>query len=164
LRRLLLAVAEQLESWGFRTLVVLNAHGGNTSVLSYTLQEIAQRFGFRVHLLPAPAPKGLSAQEGAYGFHAGEYETSCLLALAPESVRMERAVVEYPARIDDPGELRPENAPATFAWATRDVSVSGVMGDARTATAEKGRRWLEQGAEAYAEAIAAFYAATSPGD
>ena len=39
------------------------------------------------------------------------------------------------------------------AWASKDVSQSGVMGDATAATAEKGERWLESGATAYAEAI-----------
>jgi creatinine amidohydrolase len=38
----------------------------------------------------------------------------------------------------------PENAPATFAWLTRDIAASGVMGDPRLASAEKGARWLEQ--------------------
>jgi creatinine amidohydrolase len=42
--------------------------------------------------------------------------------------------------------LLPENAPATFAWLTRDIASSGVMGDPRPATPEKGQRWLEQAA------------------
>jgi creatinine amidohydrolase len=40
------------------------------------------------------------------------------------------------------------------AWISRDVSKSGVMGDATAATVEKGERWLEQGAQAIADAIA----------
>jgi hypothetical protein len=54
------------------------------------------------------------------------------------------------ARLDDPGEVRPVAAPALVAWASRDVSLSGIMGDATAATAEKGERWLEHGATAYA--------------
>jgi len=40
------------------------------------------------------------------------------------------------------------------AWASKDVSKSGIMGDAPAATVEKGERWLELGASGYAEAIA----------
>jgi creatinine amidohydrolase len=65
-----------------------------------------------------------------------------MLACAPELVRMGKAVGEYPARLDDPGELRPENAPAVFAWMTSDISRSGVMGDPTRATEENGKRWL----------------------
>ena len=55
------------------------------------------------------------------------------------------------------GDLRPEMAPATLAWVTADLSKSGVMGDATTATAEKGAAWIELGAKAYAEAIAEIW-------
>lgn len=153
---LLEAIARQLRQWGFRNLAVLNTHGGNTSVLAYTLREIEATHGLRVRLLRPEIDWGLSDQERAYGFHAGELETSWMLAIAPEYVDVAAAVKEYPARLDAPGSLRPENAPATFAWATQDVSLTGVMGDAPAASAEKGRRWLELGSAAYARAITAF--------
>jgi creatinine amidohydrolase len=53
----------------------------------------------------------------------------------------------------DPGEVHPVAAPALVAWASRDVSRSGIMGDATVATAEKGERWIERGSAELAEAI-----------
>jgi len=153
LRELLLATARQVHAWGFRQLAVLNTHGGNISVVTYTLREIRETLGMRAEFLRGAADRGLSQQEATYGFHAGEYETSLMLAVG-SPVRMERAACEFPARIDDRGELRPEAAPATFSWASQDVSRTGVMGDATAATVEKGRAWLELGAEKYAENIA----------
>jgi len=50
--------------------------------------------------------------------------------------------------------VKPVNAAALAAWTSRDVSVSGTMGDAPSAPVEKGERWLAAGAEAYAAAIA----------
>jgi len=146
LRLQLFAIARQVSAWGFKQLVVLNTHGGNTSVLIYTLREIEAEYKLRTTFLKhgAKLEPELSAQEEAYGFHAGELETSWLLAVAPQWVKQELAVCEYPARLSDPGELRPEAAPATFAWASQDVSASGVMGDATAATAEKGERWISQ--------------------
>lgn len=156
LRDLLLACARQVHAWGFRQLALLNTHGGNTSVLVYTLREIQATFGLRAMLLRPKFDLEMPAQEATYGFHANDAETSWLMAAAGDLVRPELARCEYPARIEDPGELRPEGAPATFAWVTRDLSTSGVMGDATAATPEKGARWLDRGAAAYAAAIAAL--------
>jgi creatinine amidohydrolase len=154
LRELLLAAARQVHAWGFRQLAVLNTHGGNISVLAYTLREIRETLGIRADFLRGNVDRGLSPQEATYGFHAGEVETSWMLAAAGRLVRLEKARCEYPARLDDPGELRPEAAPATFSWATQDVSATGIMGDAPAATEDKGRRWLELGAEKLGEQIA----------
>ena len=100
----------------------------------------------------------MSAQENAYGFHAGELESSWLYAIAPRLCRPAAATCSYPARISDPGELRPECAPATFAWASQDVSPDGVMGDATAATAEKGERWIAELTAGYVAALRAHVA------
>ncbi|MDR2674225.1 MAG: creatininase family protein [Opitutaceae bacterium] len=153
LRRLLLALAAHLRGLGFRHLAVLNTHGGNSPVVVYTLREIQTALGLRAGMLAPPRAAELSAQEAANGFHAGEWETALMLACAGRLVRMGLAVREHPARVDDPGELRPGGAPAVFAWLTRELSVSGVMGDATAATVKKGVRWLEASSAALARRI-----------
>ncbi len=153
LRRLLLALAGHLRGLGFRHLALLNTHGGNSPVLVYALREIQTALGLRAGMLALPRPAALSAQEAANGFHAGEWETALMLACAGRLVRPGRAVREYPASVDDPGELRPGGAPAVFAWRTRDISVSGVMGDATAATLKKGARWLDETSAALARRI-----------
>ena len=153
LRRLLLASATQLKTLGFRQLAILNTHGGNSAVLVYTLREIQTTLGLRAGLLGWPYKPEQTPQEAAFGFHAGEAETSLMLAVADELVDMTKAVCEYPAHLTDPGELRPESAPAIYSWATQDVSNSGVMGDATAGTTEKGRRWLEAQSIALAHRI-----------
>jgi creatinine amidohydrolase len=153
LRRLVRALAAQLHALGFRHLALLNTHGGNSAVLVYTLRELQTELGLRAGMLNFPYKPGLDPQEAEYGFHGGEWETSLMLGCAPELVRMDKAVCEYPARIDDPGELRPENAPAIFSWITADISTTGVMGDATRATREKGLRWLDLASTALARRI-----------
>jgi creatinine amidohydrolase len=157
LRRLLRTIARQLSRWGFRNLAVINTHGGNDSVLRYTLREIQVDFGMRTFVVPLGWTPPLSRQEEAYGFHANEMETSCMLEAAPDLVDMSKAVCEYPADVDDPGELQPEDAPVTFAWKTKDLSESGVIGDATSASAEKGRQWVVQYAESLACQIEKVY-------
>ena len=154
LRRLVLAMATQLRELGFRRLAIFNTHGGNSTVLAATVRELREALDLDATILRHGFKPDVSTQEAAWGFHADEWETSLMLACAPELVRMKQAVCEYPARLGDPGELRPGNAPATFAWMTRDISKSGVMGDATKATAAKGRRWLDAAATALAGRIA----------
>lgn len=144
LRDQLWAAARQLHDLGFRLLLILNTHGGNTAVLRYTIQEITDQLPLEIEFLRSPAELDISAQEAAYGFHAGEVETSLMLEILDgEAIAMEHAVCSFPARIEDPGELRPECAPAIFSWVTLDLSPSGIMGDAAAGTPEKGRRWFE---------------------
>lgn len=142
LRRQLLALAHQCQALGFRHFALLNTHGGNSAVIDYTLREIQSELGLRVDHLRVPSTPELSPQESAWGFHAGEWETSLMLALAPALVDQSQAVCHYPARLTDPGQLRPESAPAIFSWQTDDIAPDGVMGDATAATAGKGTRWF----------------------
>jgi creatinine amidohydrolase len=65
--------------------------------------------------------------------------------------------VNYIANLADEQPLRPENAPATFAWLTRDIAPLGVMGDPRGASAENGARWIEAAAARLAEALLAMF-------
>lgn len=153
LRRQLLAIAASLKALGFRQLAVLNTHGGNSATLVPTLREIQTTLDLRAGMLSGYYRPQQSPQEAAFGFHAGEWETSLMLAGYPALVRMDRAVCEYPARIDAPGILRPEGAPAVFAWKTSDLSQSGVLGDATLATAEKGARWLDEASTALVRKI-----------
>lgn len=142
-----------LRELGFTKFAVLNTHGGNSSVLVYTLRSLQVRLGIRIGMLRLSASDELSEQEHAWGFHAGEWETSVMLAIAPESVHMDKAVCHYPASIEDPGDLRPENAPAIFSWKSRDISPSGVMGDATRGSADKGKRWFSTALDRLAEDI-----------
>ena len=66
----------------------------------------------------------------------------------PELVDRSAYTVNYIADVAKPELLRPENAPAVFAWLTRDIAPSGVLGDPRPATAENGARWIEEAADA----------------
>jgi creatinine amidohydrolase len=144
---------------GFQRVVLYNTHGGNTALIDVMARDLRAEFGLRTFALHGSggiALEGLSPQEKAYGFHAGEVETALLLASVPELVDGSAYTVNYIADIGDLEVLLPENAPATFAWLTRDIAASGVMGDPRPATAENGKRWLEQAATRLAAALEAM--------
>lgn len=144
---------------GFRKLALYNTHGGNASLVDVMARDLRAEFGLRTFALYGSGGvrfDGVSAQERAYGFHAGEIETAFLLSATPELVDRSAYTVNYIADIEKPETLLPENAAATFSWLTRDIAASGVMGDPRPATAENGERWAEQGAERIAQALEAM--------
>jgi len=101
--------------------------------------------------------EGLNPQEAAYGFHAGEVETALLLSATPELVNQDQFTVNYIADISKPEVLKPEFSGANFAWLTRDIAESGVMGDPTAATAENGDKWIVAAAAKVAEALTAMY-------
>lgn len=156
LRALLTAQIEHLQALGFGTVAIWNTHGGNSAVITCTIRELQSRTSLRIGRLESGFKPELDAQEAAFGFHAGHWETALMLALAPELVDMSAAVSDYPARIDDPGELRPERGAITRAWMTAELSPTGVMGDARAATKEQGQTWVEATATALAARLMAL--------
>jgi creatinine amidohydrolase len=73
------------------------------------------------------------------GGHADEIETSCMLAIRPELVHMERAVKEIdPA----PPGASGDDSVRKFTLAGKMETPSGVNGDPTLATAAKGERVL----------------------
>jgi creatinine amidohydrolase len=145
---------------GFKKVVLYNTHGGNTSLVDVLARDLRAEFGLRTFSLfgsPGATFQGVSAQERAYGFHAGEIETAFLLHGAPELVHPEEYTANYIARVDAPELLKPEGSSANFAWLTKDIAPSGVMGDPAAATAEKGERWSNEAAARIAEILVAMY-------
>lgn len=144
---------------GFKRLALYNTHGGNSSLVDVMSRDLRAEFGLRTFALYGSggiAFDGVNAQERAYGFHAGEVETAFLLSAVPELVDPSAYTVNYIAEVERPELLLPENAAATFAWLTRDIAGSGVMGDPRPATAENGARWVDLAATRIAAALEAM--------
>lgn len=149
-----------ISAGGFRKLVLYNTHGGNTSLVDVMARDLRAEFGLRTFSLfgsPGTSFDTVSPQERTYGFHAGEIETAYLLYGTPELVHVNEYTANYIARVDKPELLKPEGSSANFAWLTRDIAPSGVMGDPSAATAEKGERWVNEAAEKIAEILVAMY-------
>jgi creatinine amidohydrolase len=158
-------IGSSLKAARFQKLVLYNTHGGNSSLIDVMARDLRVEFGLRTFALHGSGGisfEGLRAQEKAYGFHAGEVETALLLASVPELVDRNAYTVNYIADVAKPEALLPENAPATFAWLTRDIAESGVIGDPRPAAAENGKRWLDQAATKLSAALEAMSRYTGP--
>jgi len=141
-------IALSLARAGFRRLVLLNSHGGNPPVLDFIARDLHEETGmmlFSIMISRMGVDEGVDdRQELAWGMHAGDAETSWVLALAPELVHMDRTAElgDYP-RMQDGIQHLAVRGPVGFSWLTADLSTQGVLGDPRSATAEKGWQYLE---------------------
>lgn len=145
---------------GFRKLALYNTHGGNTSLVDLLARDLRAEFGLRTFSLfgsPGAAFEGVSPQERTYGFHAGEIETAYLLHATPSLVHKQEYTANYIARVDHPELLKPEGSAANFAWLTKDIAPSGVLGDPSGASEENGERWSNDAAAHIAEVLVAMY-------
>lgn len=128
---------------GFRKVMLLNGHGGNAEAVAVAAGEFAIEFGIKVaggtywHVVPEVIGPILERQAGL--MHACEAETSMMLALRPDSVRLERL-----AEAHGPMSTRVAGQPTGLALrrSFKAISASGVIGDARSATAAKGEALL----------------------
>jgi len=137
----------------FRRLLVLTAHGGNYDAIRLGTEQLRQNCPTLEVIaltdlgdwLKLEQTQGLvSAQEA--GWHAGERETSQLLHLHPEMVRREKAEAGY---VGDFKAILPQ----MMTVGLRPVTANGVLGDPAKASAEQGRRYLEQTVQALVKAI-----------
>jgi creatinine amidohydrolase/Fe(II)-dependent formamide hydrolase-like protein len=152
---------------GFKRLVLLNSHGGNPPVLDYIARDLHEETGMQLFSIMI-SRMGLrdpvtDPDELAWGMHAGESETSWVLALAPELVHMDRIAEAggYP-RMPDGIQHLAVRGPVGFAWLTADLSERGVLGNPRTATAEKGNAYVEATVEKLAGVLSEIASFAGP--
>jgi creatinine amidohydrolase len=160
-------LADSLYRAGFRKLALMNSHGGQPQVLEIAARDIHQKYpDFMIFPLftwrvPHITKELVTAKEWEFGIHAGDAETSLMLSLMPDYVRMDQAIAEYPQGLPTNSLLSMEGA-NPFAWVTRDLTRSGVLGDPTTATKEKGDRILESLADGWAQLITDIHTFQQP--
>lgn len=159
---LILEMAESIYKAGFRKIVLMNSHGGQPQVMEIVARDLHQKFPdldvfpFFTWRVPNITNELLTEEEQEWGIHAGDAETSLMLALLPQQVKMDLAVKEYPRNLA-PNSLLSMEGKLPFAWLTKELSDSGVMGDATSATKEKGDRILASLAQGWVRVIEDVY-------
>jgi creatinine amidohydrolase len=155
-----LALGESVARAGLRKLIMVTSHGGNSAAMSLVAQDLRAQHGLLVVTTGwsrLSAPEGLfTAQEASHGIHGGAAETSIMLARYQQHVHVEAIADFRPAGIAMAKDYRwlSTQRPAPFAWQAQDLHPSGAAGDATQASAEKGERLIEQGAQAFCELLA----------
>lgn len=155
--RLMENACREIAHNGLGKIVLVNAHGGNDNLIRYFAQ--IQLASPRDYVVYVPEPT-YAAEEAATASqwettvdeHAGEHETSAILAMRPELVRREALPTDG------------EGMPRERLKGLRDMGTfvgirwyadypTHYSGDGRPATAEKGERWLQDRSRALAQVI-----------
>ena len=129
-----------------RNLVIVNGHGGNRGVLENLLYELHGDFGLNACAVHPFDLARIESTPAAPDIHGGKSETSVMLALAPDRVRMKLLVAADSAHQPEAVEALIFNRGATWPWRSDDAGLGrgGVIGDPRGASAELGRDIIER--------------------
>ena len=168
--RLWTDLAESVAASGVKKLVLLNSHGGQVGLMDVVARDLRARLGMLVYSvnwfsLPLTGPQGedvnalFSAHEHRFGIHAGEIETSMMLALDPARVQMAHAQ-NFASTSQDRAEkfaILGNGKSAKLAWQMQDYNPAGAVGNAQAATADKGRAVLDAAGRALAALLAELH-------
>lgn len=165
--RLWIDVAESVAATGIKKLVLFNSHGGNVSVMDMVARDLRARLDLLVYSvswfnLPLQDAQGqdvnvmFSPQEHRFGIHAGDMETSMMLAIDPDHVSMEQArnftsIAQVRSKQFD---ILGNGKSAKLGWQIQDYNQAGAVGDAAAATVDKGRAVLDAAGRSLARLLA----------
>jgi creatinine amidohydrolase len=139
--------------------VLPNSHGGQPQVMDIVAR--GPRVGLSMVVAYSWYAGGVPSDlfdrdEVRHGIHAGAIETSMILHLRPDLVRLELAVDFRPLMADlarDCRHLSPTSA-GRLAWMAQDLHLSGACGDATDADAGRGRALIDHAARTLVELLA----------
>ena len=166
LARVIADCGRRMAGWGIRRLVLLSAHGGNGEALELAraclkrdlpeldVEVLAPCEALVEALLRIAGADGISS--AAVGLHAGEGETSEMLSLRPDLVRMDRASAGHTGSMRD---LMPRLRQAGL----RDLTPSGTLGDPGKARASRGAAYLAAQVDSFRRALASGDGGEGPG-
>jgi creatinine amidohydrolase len=152
---------------GIKKLVLLNSHGGNVGLMDVVARELRTAHGLIVYHtswynLPLVDSESkdvshlFSAEEHRFGVHAGDIETSLMLALRPDLVDMTLAE-NFRSTSQDRAAKYPilgNGKSAKFGWQMQDYNAKGAAGNALQATADKGLRGIAAAGKSLAQLLA----------
>ena len=100
--QLLEATCQEMGRNGFKKIIIVNGHGGNPQMIRYFIQnQLEKKRDYVVYFFDPKTPKEVAEKgakmrksEASYDMHGGENETSSLLYLRPDLVKLDRSTNE----------------------------------------------------------------------
>lgn len=163
LLRVLHDIAASVHRAGIPRLMILNGHGGNRALLELACRDLrAAFFLITAHVAwddLADAATVVGAAEARNGLHAGDVETSAMLAAHPDNVRITQAEDFGSAHLtwqQSHPDVGLGSAALRPGWLMADLNPKGAIGNAAAATAEKGEALLTNAARTLARLVGDF--------
>ncbi|OIN92274.1 MAG: creatininase [Comamonadaceae bacterium CG1_02_60_18] len=160
-------IGESVAAAGVKKLLIFNTHGGNVGVMDLVARDLRARLDMLVYSaswfnLPLydeheqDVSALFDASEHRFGIHAGDIETSMMLALDAKHVAMQHA-----QDFDSTSRQRAERfailgngKSAKLGWQMQDINPAGAAGNASAASADKGRAVVAAAGRALARLLA----------
>ena len=150
-------IGRSLSKTPAKKLVLLNGHGGNTTLLNTALRELRLNYSletFLIHPALPPAYGGSSTEdELGMGIHGGRDETSVFMFLRPDLVDLTKAERRIPEKLDRNKHVKFGGSVA-FGWLSNDFHEDGYIGDPTGASIELGETLFNSAVESLCEALA----------
>lgn len=140
-----------------KNLLIINGHGGNRGVLEALVYEIKMKASLNVCVTHPSALSKVRSTSPLPEIHGGMKETSVMLSFSSSDVHLERIPASYNpgAHLHDSIKSMVIDRGTTWPWTSDDPSIAllGIVGDARNASAEFGRRVIRSAVEEYGSVI-----------
>jgi creatinine amidohydrolase len=141
---------------GVRKLLMFNAHGGNVGLMDVVARELRAQHGLIVYSsswynlpIDTVVMSQFSDDEHRFGIHAGDIETSMMLALSAHSVNMTEAK-NFASTSQDRAKhyaVLGNGKSAKLGWHMQDYNPQGAAGNASAASVAKGEALLHSAGE-----------------
>jgi creatinine amidohydrolase len=152
-------LAECVVNAGIKKFMMFNSHGGQMNLMDVVLRDLRVKHNILVvssSWYNLGLPEGMiSAHELKHGIHGGEVETSVMLAIAPDKVKMERAqnFKSLTEKLEREYKYLSITPTAKIGWQTQDLNPQGACGNAAAASAAKGQAILEFVSDRFVELL-----------
>ncbi len=162
-------VGESISRAGVRKLLMVTSHGGNAAPMEIAARELRQRLNmFVVTTSWGKLGKWQEIYEypGTYtDIHGGLSETSLMLALRPDLVdetKIENFTSTQTALKAQHHHLGYHSSNANISWLSEDLNKAGTVGDASSASAEKGKAEIASIVDGFKTLVAEIEAVDAP--
>lgn len=160
-------ICRNLGRMGFKKIIFVIGHGGNSHFLDALIFELSREVGafiitFDWCFSDLGAAIGKYCDSTEADFHAGDVETSIMMHLHPELVRTDKLEKDSPVNFTGAQDFHYVKLDGThnvlgFPWYTKEITRTGVIGNPCNANEAKGKKVTEIIVDALIKVVKELY-------
>ena len=151
-----LNIGESIHRAGIKKLIMISSHGGNMEIINLVARRL--RLEYKMQVVCTHWQK-LLKQSSSIDIHAGQFETSLMLAMRPDLVRKSeiKNFDSSQTKLQKSNNLLGyHSSPANLSWLSEDLNKHGAMGDAKSASKQEGEKLIKNMVSGFLELLKEF--------